>query len=76
MGQNEIFKLLLIILLLISNNRDCDDNCRGVVGDLNQIIIIVLLLGLIPTRDCCDRNCGDRNNNNGFNNDFEGGTTF
>lgn len=48
MGQNEIFKLLLIILLLISND-DCDDRCHGLTGNLNQIIIIMLLLGFIPT---------------------------
>lgn len=51
MGQNEIFKLLLIILLLISNNEDCDNSCRGLTGNLNQIIIIMLLLGFIPTND-------------------------
>lgn len=62
MGQNEIFKLLLIILLLISNNEDCDNNCRGLTGNLNQIIIIMLLLGCIPFND----------NNNDIDND----TTF
>ncbi|MCH5163745.1 MAG: hypothetical protein J1F36_01870 [Clostridiales bacterium] len=51
MGQNEIFKLLLIILLLISNNDDCDNSCRSLTGNLNQIIIIMLLLGFIPTND-------------------------
>ncbi len=51
MGQNEIFKLLLVILLLISNNEDCENNCRGLTGNLNQIIIIMLLLGCIPTDD-------------------------
>ncbi len=48
MGQNEIFKLLLVILLLISNDGDCENNCRGLTGNLNQIIIIMLLLGCIP----------------------------
>lgn len=51
MGQNEIFKLLLIILLLISNNDDCDNSCHGLTGNLNQIIIIMLLLGFIPTEN-------------------------
>lgn len=53
MGQNEIFKLLLIILLLISNHDDCDNNnhCHGLTGNLNQIIIVLLLFGFIPTND-------------------------
>ncbi|MBR2967685.1 MAG: hypothetical protein IKC35_02765 [Clostridia bacterium] len=57
MGQNEIFRLLLIILLLISNDEDCDNSCRGLVGNLNQIIIIMLLLGFIP----CSNNRNDDN---------------
>ena len=44
MGQNEIFKLLLIILLLISNDNECE-NCRTLTGNLNSIIITALLLG-------------------------------
>ena len=56
MGQNEIFKLLLIILLLINCEEDCDNSCRGLVGNLNQIIIIMLLLGFVPSSNRNDDN--------------------
>lgn len=47
MGQNEIFKLLLIILLLINNDGECDGS-RSLTGNINSIIITMLLLGCIP----------------------------
>ncbi len=53
MGQNEIFKLLLIILLLINSDGECDGN-RTLTGNINSIIIIMLLLGF---------NCPDNPNN-------------
>lgn len=40
MGQEDIFKLLLVILLLANGD---EDNC-SLVGNINQIIIIVLLI--------------------------------
>ncbi len=49
MGQNEIFKLLLIILLLINGDNSGNGECNGLTGNLNQIIIILLLLGFNPT---------------------------
>lgn len=49
MGQNEIFKLLLIILLLINGDNSGNGECNGLTGNLNQIIIILLLLGFNPS---------------------------
>lgn len=59
MGQNEIFKLLLIILLLISNNDENNEGCRCITGNLNQIIIIMLLLGYIPSDDPSNNSTGN-----------------
>ena len=67
MRQNDIFQLLLIILLISNgHDNDCDDDC-GPFGNINSIIIVVLLLtagGLFGEgrhdrrRDCgCGDNC-------------------
>lgn len=50
MNQNEIFKLLLLILLLTNEKDPCSPttNC-GPFASLNEIIIIVLLLSTSNT---------------------------
>lgn len=60
MNQDEIFKLLLIILLL-SNEKDNDGCERGCnrYSNLNEIILVCLLM------NACNGNNGCPNLNNG-----------
>lgn len=56
MNQNEIYNLLLIILLLSnekSNGCGCDNSCSSGCGNLNEIIIISLLMSN------SNNNCGN-----------------
>lgn len=53
MAQNDIFRLLLIILLIINgyegNGSDENNNC-SLSGNLNQIVIAVLLMNFIEPK--------------------------
>jgi len=66
MFEDDIFKLLLIVLLLAN---DSNGNSRETFSRLNEIIIICLLMGACNTsRNECG--CGDTcrcNENNRFN---------
>ena len=46
MNQDNIFKLLLIILLIGNNQSDCDCSCSS-ESSVNNVIILALLLGFI-----------------------------
>ena len=50
MGQEDIFRLLLLVLLM-SNESSCDGS---VYGNLNEILIIGLLIGLNSDDSGCD----------------------
>lgn len=56
MAQNDIFRLLLILLLVIngyddSNDKNTSGSCRcSLSGNLNQIILTVLLLSFSDNR--------------------------
>lgn len=53
MQQDEIFKLLLIILLLCNEKSNCSDGTG--YSSLNEIIIICLLMNT-GRNDCCNNN--------------------
>jgi len=77
MNQDDIFKLLLIVLL-ITNERGNGHHYDGrgtLFSSLNEIIILALLLNVFtcrPARDCdcddrsrrdfCEDGCGDNGN--------------
>jgi len=69
LNQEDIFKLLLIVLL-ISNERGANGILGGVSGgtlfsSLNEIIILALLLNVFTCRPVRDCDCDDRARRNG-----------
>ncbi len=58
MNQDEIFKLLLLILLMSNERDNCPNVCPASgFSNINEIIIITLLLNA-----CSGNNSGNNNN--------------
>lgn len=47
MNQENIFKLLLIVLIISNNSSGGECNGKTIWGNLNDVILIALLLGLL-----------------------------
>ncbi len=68
MNQDDIYNLLLL-LLLMSNERENDENdCRSTRGSLNELILASMLLNSCNSRDTDSRSvtrdaCGRIRNN-------------
>lgn len=72
MNQDDIYNLLLLILLM-SNERenDTENTTRSARGSLNELIIASMLMSNCNSRDnqCCDNNdcrCSRNNENATF----------
>jgi len=68
LNQDDIFKLLLVVLLITNErgNNDRHHNGQGTLfSSLNEIIILALLLNAFscgPRRNDCNDDCGDSGN--------------
>lgn len=54
MNQNDIFNLLLIVLLLSNEKENGAASCGTVYGNLNEILLVGLLLGSTGNNSSCD----------------------
>ncbi len=52
MNNNEIFRLLMIILL-ITNGSNAGDGDNGNITGINQLILALLLINPPGNNDCC-----------------------